>query len=292
MLSFPCTRVVLLYVCRKLFIPVRRLRRLLFAASFFVSLLLGGVEFFSIVQYSSLIGAGIVTAVLQTNPREAGEFVRMYVGWKGVVAAVLLVVAGVFAYRRLGAVRIPFLSRHRLSLAIPLVVVASLAAGGILLTRYYSFIINDSLDVPVVRVGRAATTSVENIARLSSGGGRSGCRYCGRTTAIRRHLHRGESTTRDRMHLYGYPLENTPNLDELNVKGDLAVFRDTISSESATVAVLRKLLACRPPFLRAVVRLQQHDRHDEGGGLPDVLALESGEFGHLGQCRAALCGPQ
>lgn len=65
------------------------------------------MEFFSIVQYSSLIGAGIVTAVLQTNPREAGEFIRMYVGWKGVVAAVLLVVAGVFAYRRLGAVKIP-----------------------------------------------------------------------------------------------------------------------------------------------------------------------------------------
>ena len=52
----------------------------------------------------------------------------------------------------------------------------------------------------------------------------------------------GESTTRDRMHLYGYPLENTPNLDALNEKGELAVFRDTISPESATVAVLRKLL--------------------------------------------------
>ena len=44
------------------------------------------------------------------------------------------------------------------------------------------------------------------------------------------------------MHLYGYPLENTPNLDALNEKGELAVFRDTISPESATVAVLRKLL--------------------------------------------------
>ena len=101
---------VLLYILLLGFIPLRRLRRLLFAASFFLSLLLGGVEFFSIVQYSSLIGAGIVTAVLQTNPREAGEFIRMYVGWKGVVAAVLLVVAGVFAYRRLGAVKIPLLT--------------------------------------------------------------------------------------------------------------------------------------------------------------------------------------
>ena len=224
---------VVLYILILGFIPVRRLRRLLFAASFFVSLLLGGVEFFSIVQYSSLIGAGIVTAVLQTNPREAGEFIRMYVGWKGVAAAVLLVVAGVFAYRRLGAVKIPF------------VIVASLAAGSILLTRYYSFIFNDSLDVPAVRVGRAATTSVENIrafeklkeeaaADVEIAENHSDTPY---VVFIL-----GESTTRDRMHLYGYPLENTPNLDALNEKGELAVFRDTISPESATVAVLRKLL--------------------------------------------------
>lgn len=236
---------VLLYILLLGFIPLRRLRRLLFAASFFLSLLLGGVEFFSIVQYSSLIGAGIVTAVLQTNPREAGEFIRMYVGWKGVVAAVLLVVAGVFVYRRLGAVKIPLLTRHRLSIVIPLVVVASLAAGGILLTRYYSFIINDSLDVPAVRVGRAATTSVENIrafeklkeeaaADVEIAENHSDTPYVAFIL--------GESTTRDRMHLYGYPLENTPNLDALNEKGELAVFRDTISPESATVAVLRKLL--------------------------------------------------
>lgn len=203
------------------------------------------MEFFSIVQYSSLIGAGIVTAVLQTNPREAGEFIRMYVGWKGVVAAVLLVVAGVFAYRRLGAVKIPLLTRHRLSIAIPFVIVASLAAGGILLTRYYSFIINDSLDVPVVRVGRAATTSVENIRAFeklkeeASSDVEIAENHSDTPYVV---FILGESTTRDRMHLYGYPLENTPNLDALNEKGELAVFRDTISPESATVAVLRKLL--------------------------------------------------
>lgn len=55
------------------------------------------------------------------------------------------------------------MTRHHLSLSLPVVIVAALVAGGVLWTRYYSFIVNDSLDVPVVRVGRAATTSVENI---------------------------------------------------------------------------------------------------------------------------------
>ena len=124
---------VLLYILLLGVIPVRRLRRFLFAASFFLSLLLGGLEFFSIVQYSSLIGAGIVTAILQTNPREAGEFLRMYVGWKGVAASVLLMAAGLFVYRRLERFHIPFLSRHRLSHVLPFVFLASILAGLILL---------------------------------------------------------------------------------------------------------------------------------------------------------------
>ncbi|WP_233519485.1 phosphoethanolamine transferase [Mitsuokella sp. AF21-1AC] len=236
---------VLLYILVLGFIPVRRLRRFLFAASFFLSLLLGGLEFFSIVQYSSLIGAGIVTAVLQTNPREAGEFLRMYMGWQGVAASILLVAAGVFIYRRLGRCRIPFLSRHRLSHALPFVFLASLLAGTILLSEYYSFIINDSLDVPVVRVSRAATTSVENIQafeKLKNEAASDVEITENRSDTPYVVFILGESTNRARMHLYGYPLENTPNLDELAAKGELAVFRDTISPEAATVAVLRKLL--------------------------------------------------
>lgn len=236
---------VLLYVLLLGGIPVRRLRRFLFAASFFLSLLLGGLEFFSIVQYSSLIGAGIVTAILQTNPREAGEFLRMYVGWKGVAASVLLMAAGLFVYRRLERFHIPFLSRHRLSHVLPFVFLASILAGLILLSEYYSFIINDSLDVPVVRVSRATTTSIENIQAFE----KLRDEAANDVTITENHSDTpyvvfilGESTNRARMHLYGYPLENTPNLDELAAKGELAVFRDAISPEAATVAVLRKLL--------------------------------------------------
>lgn len=234
-----------LYVLLLGFIPIRKLRRFLFALSFFISLLLGGVESFSIIQYSSLIGAGIVTAVLQTNPREAGEFIRMYVGWKGILAVVLLTAAGILAYRYLDRVKIPFLSRHRLSRAVPVVILFSLLAGGVLLHSYFSFIVNDSLDVPVVRVGRATTTSVDNIQAFEKLKDEAASdveitENESDTPYVVFIL--GESTNRSRMHLYGYPLENTPNLDELNAKGDLAVYKDTISSEAATVAVLRKLL--------------------------------------------------
>lgn len=114
------------------------------------------------------------------------------------------------------------MTRHHLSLSLPLVIVAALIAGGVLLTRYYSFIVNDSLDVPVVRVGRAATTSVENIRafeKLKEEASSDVEITENKSDTPYVVFILGESTTRDRMHLYGYPLENTPNLDELNEKG-------------------------------------------------------------------------
>ena len=73
--------------------------------------------------------------------------------------------------------------------------------------------------MPVVRVGRAATTSVENIRAFE----KLKEEVLSDVEIAENHSDTpyvvfilGESTTRDRMNLYGYPLENTPNLDELN----------------------------------------------------------------------------
>ena len=59
-------------------IPWRRVRQVLFGVSFVLSAALAGLEVFAITTYQTLVGAGIITAILQTNPREAGEFLQMY----------------------------------------------------------------------------------------------------------------------------------------------------------------------------------------------------------------------
>ena len=51
----------------------------------------------------------------------------------------------------------------------------------------------------------------------------------------------GESTNRNHMHLYGYYLPNTPNLDDMAARGEISVFRDVVSPHSTTIAVLSKL---------------------------------------------------
>ena len=60
------------------------------------SALLGAVEVFSIYSYQTLLGAGIITAILQTNPAEAAEFWQMYIGWRGSAGLLVILLAAVF----------------------------------------------------------------------------------------------------------------------------------------------------------------------------------------------------
>lgn len=52
----------------------------------------------------------------------------------------------------------------------------------------------------------------------------------------------GESTQRELMSLYGYPLPTTPNLENLRKKGNLIIFEDFISSFASTDKSLQRIL--------------------------------------------------
>ncbi|MDY3916267.1 MAG: phosphoethanolamine transferase [Selenomonadaceae bacterium] len=271
-------------------VPWRALRRGLFGLVVGISCLLFALELFTIIEYQTLVGAGIVTAILQTNPREAREYLQMYVGWRGmgvILGICMLFVLLRYFWRRghgwrwrrlwrswgwrwlpLQVVSWPRdwhtpLRRRTLSrwqgmtcprwyhwprwqrwLPVPLLLVFAVS-GWSLWTEWHSFVINDSLDIPIVRVARAADTAVTNIRAFDKLAAQAAT-----DVEITRNESDvpyvafiiGESTSRSRMHLYGYPLANTPNLDALAAKGELAVFRDTIAPATATVAVLRRLL--------------------------------------------------
>ena len=210
-----------LYVGLLGLIPVGRIRRGLLALSFSLSALLGGLECFALWNYQAQIGAGIITAVAQTNGREAQEFFARYVGVTG------MILAAAFA-----------------GLAYLALLLAGAGAGGIVFHYYHSFIINNDLDIPAVRVGLSLDTAAQNMRSYEE---------IVTQAAVNPELTRndsdipyvvfilGESTNRRRLHLYGYPLENTPNLDDLDSKGELAVYREVIAPQGATAAVLREL---------------------------------------------------
>ena len=50
------------------------------------------VECFVMHNYRALIGAGIVNSILETNSKDAVEFLFMYVGWRDISFVILLLV--------------------------------------------------------------------------------------------------------------------------------------------------------------------------------------------------------
>lgn len=233
-----------LYVAMLGMLPVKAVGRALLALSFFLSALLGGLECFALWNYRAQIGAGIITAVMQTNPQEAAEFFWRYIGFKGAALSILFVLLCLVLWRWLKSWRWSQSSGHKRNRLLLIVFLLSAGAGCLLFNSYHSFIINNDLDIPVVRVGLSLDTALQNMRSYEE---------ISTQAAIEPELTRndssipyvifilGESTNRHRLHLYGYPLENTPNLDELNDKGELAVFKEVIAPQGATAAVLREL---------------------------------------------------
>lgn len=233
-----------LYVALLGLLPAKAAGRALLALSFFISALLGGLECFALWNYQAQIGAGIITAVMQTNIHEAGEFFWRYVGLKGLFLALAFSLFCIIIWHWLKKWRWSQPSGHLRSRLLLALLLLATAAGGVLFQSYHSFIINDDLDIPVVRVGLSLDTAVQNMRAFEE---------ISTKAAVEPELVRndssipyvifilGESTNRHRLHLYGYPLENTPNLDDLNSKGELAVFKEVIAPQGATAAVLREL---------------------------------------------------
>ena len=204
-----------------------------------VSVLLFVIESFVMYTYEALIGAGIVNSVLETNRKEAVEFLQMYVTWRE-LAAVALGCAVIFgAWRRLRKVSFPERGKRLLCKGLMAAGVVSL---DVVLPYYAQFFTCELL--PAARIVGATSLAVENAIA-----------YHRLADAVDTHIDLtenkseiknivfilGESTNRNHMHLYGYYLPNTPHLDEMQAKGEIIAMSDVISPHSTTVEVLSEL---------------------------------------------------
>jgi len=217
------------------------LKRLAKTVLLLVSAVPFAIEFFAMYNYKALIGAGIVNSMLETNSREAVEFLNMYLGLPE-LGALLGIVAIIIACRRfrLG-------SRLRISRRAQTRVVFTLLGVCVvysvrMFTVYTSFFWEDLL--PLQRTYASAQVAVKNLEayhKLSSKLS-SDIQLTENNGKIKNIVFiLGESTNRNHMHLYGYPIPNTPNFDAMQQKGEISVFRDCISPHSTTIAVLSKL---------------------------------------------------
>jgi len=221
----------------------RHFRQLIKAILLTGSLVFFFLECFAIYNYNTLIGTGIINAILESNPREANEFLKMYIGIKGLFLLVFVIALFWSAkkYRLLKRLR---LSRKRQTRLILLALGCSIIASIRLVTAYEPLFFAETLDLPALRVYMAAQTARRNIEAYQELENKVSA-----DIDLKENNSQipnvvfilGESTNRGYMHLYGYNLPNTPNLDELDAKKEIAVFHDVISPHSTTIASLKVL---------------------------------------------------
>ena len=242
MFSFACfmllINLVICFLIDKLPLLARRILKILLLAVFFVPFVIEGVV---VYNYTALIGVGVVASLLETNMKEAGEFVTMYMGAQEWILVALLASGGAWLFLNKPWRKLHFDQTGKRVLTSCLLVVT--ITYTVILFSLHIEVLWDTM-FPMQRLVLSSSTAIDNIRayrELSS--------HLDADVELTRNDSKiknvvfilGESTNRNHMHLYGYYLPNTPNLDDMADRGEISVFRDVVSPHSTTIAVLSKL---------------------------------------------------
>jgi len=201
------------------------------------------MEAFVLYQYNALLGVGTVNSLFETNPEESAEFLKTFVGFEGLGLAIFLVVLFycLVKYKPWKKAQVDSVSQKVLA---GIVVILSSIYTIYMCAGYPGLMFGGVNLTPVTRLLGASKTAWENhvayqelISKLDENIQLT--KNEGKITNIVFIL--GESTNRNHMHLYGYELSNTPNLDDMAKRGEIICFKDVVSAHSTTVASLSKI---------------------------------------------------
>lgn len=235
------TALAVTFVTRWLFVP--RAAKIIRWGLAGVMLAAFVMEAFVLYQYNALLGVGTVNSLFETNPKESAEFLKTFVGVEGLAlaAVVIILVYLLVKHKPWKRAQIDLISQRVLA---GIVFVLSAAYGIYMCIGYPGLMFGGENLTPLTRLMGAVNTAWKNhvayqelVAKLDDDIHLS--RNDGRITNIVFIL--GESTNRNHMHLYGYELPNTPNLDEMAKKGEIVYFTNVVSAHSTTVASLSKI---------------------------------------------------
>ena len=206
-----------------------------------VTVPVGILELFVMYNYGAILGAGVVGALLETNFNESVEFLRMYVGPLEVFYAAALLIFIYQFHRRKVWLRVPWSGRTAARITAVFLLIASVYTVR-MVTEYYEIFYRPFL--PLHRFVLALDVAVENMLAYNElrKEAVTEIRLTRNDSSIRDVVFiLGESTNRNHMSLYGYYLLNTPLLQELKDKEEIAVYTDVVSPHSNTIPVLQKL---------------------------------------------------
>ena len=201
--------------------------------------------------YQQEFSQSVIFIMFESNPSEAGEYMTQYFAWWIVLAFIAHTAFSIFLWTRLRPVYMP---RGRALVAATALLVAvvgyplvkqiarsdSLRGG---LERFETRI-EPAVPWQMLVAYRRYLEQLDNMqGMLASASNIAPLKNLKDTTADQPAtlvLVIGESTNRQRMSLYGYPRQTTPELDKL--KDQLAVFDNVITPRPYTIEALQQVL--------------------------------------------------
>ena len=250
---------MLFYLCSLL---GKRFYQIALNAAFWASFVVSMINLFLFINFNALLDPVALQIFFATNTREAGEFLGMYANIATLICLVAFVALSILAYFLKFAVQIP----KRFCALIALACFAPLMSNFIkanynlihttnktqllhfvrIMSQSYAeqvkFIkeyrkLNKELNLALAeKLADKRERERDEILRQSNS-------YISQTKALPKIvLIIGESTQRNYMQIYGYPLPTTPHLDKLVKSQNLFIFDDIISPQTHTSYVLEKLL--------------------------------------------------
>jgi len=212
-----------------------------------------GLSYFGI--YRQEFSQSVIFVMFESNTAEAGEYFSQYFSVWLCLALLIYSAVAVLLWRRIRPVRLPLYSRIPVAV---LLVVMNLIYPFYkqMVTQHRTFA--ESLEKVQQRMEPAVPwqlvvgyaqyrQQLDNMQKLLEQNAalpplqnlKDSSGEAPRTLV----LVLGESTTREHMHLYGYPRETTPNLDALAAEGrNLTVFQNVVSPRPYTIEVMQQIL--------------------------------------------------
>ncbi len=208
------------------------------------------------VVYGHQISQSVMFVMFETNTNEAGEFLKQYFSFKVLGVILAYTVVAIFLWTRLKPVTLPKSGRIGISLLIlvilfgipyynkgikqdrPIANVASYLNSKLAYAAPWQFVSgyflykNQLANMEELIRDNSKIPPLENFVDANGDTPR---------TFV---LVIGESTSRDRMSLYGYSRPTTPELEELarDYPNNLSVFNDVVTSRPYTIEALQQIL--------------------------------------------------
>lgn len=234
-LSFSGFFILVLGIVLILYIFNKKIKDIILKLVYFLSFMLFFIEVFLIFIFKSLISPTIVQILLETNKDETLEFLVTYINLKLLLLLIIVLLSYYFFKKLKFKINIFNKKYNILEYIVFLSIVIKL------------FSINSELHVfNIIRLYKSVKISYNNIKeynKIFNSLDKNNISIILDNSKIKNIvLVIGESTTRNHMSLYDYPLETNPLLKKLEMTGNLYKFTNTISPHAHTIPVLKKLL--------------------------------------------------